>query len=114
MGDMTPEEFMELMDIADQAVQVGFLTPREYAKLKGMSPQLVYYYIRNKVIETEQCRCGRTILSVVQADEALAEKARQRGKVLDTRPDDERDDRQGSDLQEMSPSDLMEEPDDDI
>lgn len=97
----------ELMEIQDQAEAVGFLTPREYAKLRDISPQLVYYYIRNKVIETEQCRCGRTILSVDKADTALQAKKIARGKVLDTRSDDERGPR--PDVQELSQEDPVEE-----
>lgn len=89
---------LELFDIQDQAEVVGYLTPREYAKLRGMSPQLVYYYIRNKIIEVEPCRCGRTVLNVDQADAALQAKARQRRKQLDTRPDAERDEGQGTPL----------------
>jgi len=105
MGDL--EHDLELFDIADQAEVVGFLTPIEYAKLRGMSSQLVYYYIRNKVIETEPCRCGRTVVSVSQADAALQAKAVARGKVLDTSSDAERG--PGDDLQDLPQEDPVEE-----
>jgi hypothetical protein len=62
------EPDFELEDIAEQAQEVGKLTPREYAKLNGMSPQLVYYHIRNKHLELEYCICGRKVLDVATAD----------------------------------------------
>jgi hypothetical protein len=80
----------ELDEIQDQADEVGKLTPREYAKLRGMSPQLVYYYIRNKVVTEERCVCGRRVVDVKAADEALAAQTRKRGSGLDTRSDGDR------------------------
>jgi hypothetical protein len=50
------------------------LTPREYAKLRGMAPQMVYYYIRNGVVEVERCQCGRKVVDVANTDQALEEK----------------------------------------
>lgn len=47
------------------------LSPIEYARYKGMRPQMVYYYIRNKVLTTEVCACGRRVLDVEHSDEAL-------------------------------------------
>lgn len=60
---------LERLEIEDQAETVGFLTPREYAKLRGMQPQLVYYFIRTKKIEVELCKCGRKVVNVETADE---------------------------------------------
>lgn len=97
---------MELFDIKDQAEVVGYLTPIEYAKLRNMSSQLVYYYIRNKTIEVEPCRCGRSVVSVSQADAALQAKKVARGKVLDTSSDAERG--PGDDLQDLSQEDPVE------
>lgn len=73
------EPDFELIDIEDQAEEVGFLTPREYAKLRGMSPQLVYYYIRTKKIQDERCKCGRRVIAVRAADEAIQTQKNQRG-----------------------------------
>lgn len=70
---------LERLEIEDQAETVGYLTPREYAKLRDMQPQLVYYYIRTKVIEVELCKCGRKVISVRAADEALQKKKTTRG-----------------------------------
>lgn len=84
-----PED-LELAEILDQAAEVGKLTPREYAKARGMNPQLVYYYIRKGDIKKEICVCGRSVIDVRDADEAISTKAAARGRVLDTRDDDTR------------------------
>jgi hypothetical protein len=85
------EQDMEVQDIQEQAEQVGKLSPREYAKLRDMKPQLVYYYIRTGAIKEEHCVCGRKVIDVLAADEALqAKKSERRGNV-DTRSDAERD-----------------------
>lgn len=52
----------------DELADAAKLTPREYAKLKGMSPQLVYYHIRAGHLKTETCLCGRTVLDVAEAN----------------------------------------------
>ena len=54
----------------DELLDASKLTPREYARLRGMSPQLVYYHIRNHdELELENCICGRKVLDVKLADE---------------------------------------------
>lgn len=60
-------EQMELAELQDMKK----LTPREFARLTGMSPQLVYYHIRSGKLKTEVCVCGRKVLDVEQAMEAL-------------------------------------------
>ena len=44
------------------------LPPREYAKLRGMKPQLVYYHIRQGHIDMEKCLCGRPVIDVTKSD----------------------------------------------
>ena len=63
------EEDFERMEIQDQADEVGYLTPREYAKLRYMAPQGIYYHIRNKHIEVTICMCGRKVINVKETDE---------------------------------------------
>ena len=70
---MEPDELDEL---EDQVKEVGKLTPREYAKLREIAPQLVYYYIRNKTIELEYCVCGRRVIDVKATDDILSETSR--------------------------------------
>lgn len=65
---MDEDEF-ERMEIEDQAQEVGKLTPREYAKIRFMQPQLVYYHLRNNHIEIELCVCGRKVIDVKKADD---------------------------------------------
>jgi hypothetical protein len=48
------------------------LTPIELAKVLETSPQMVYYWIRRGVIDTEECSCGRTVVRVERARAALA------------------------------------------
>lgn len=50
------------------------LSPKEYAELRirrfpKLSPQLVYYYLRNGKLKSEQCICGRLVVDVAEADE---------------------------------------------
>ena len=98
----------ELADIAEQAEIVGKLSPREYAKLRGTTPQSIYYHIRNKTIELEYCVCGRRVVDVAKADASLQEKARQRGKELDTRSDADREQGQGDAVQELPAANPLE------
>jgi hypothetical protein len=58
-------------ELQEQADEVGYLTPREFAKLKGKQPQQVYTWIRKGTIESEKCKCGKTIIDVKKAEEAL-------------------------------------------
>lgn len=44
------------------------LSPREYGKLRGISPQLVYYHIRQEHITKERCSCGRSVIDIDMAD----------------------------------------------
>ena len=64
---LTTDELVAAMerDEADGAVK---LSPREYAKMRGKKPQLVYYYIRKNKIQLEQCICGRNVIDVAEAD----------------------------------------------
>lgn len=45
------------------------MTVVDYARARGMRPQLVFYHIRVKHVTTELCLCGRKVIDVVQADE---------------------------------------------
>lgn len=60
-------EQMELDELSDMEK----LTPREFARLVDMSPQLVYYHIRAGHLTTEVCICGRKVLDVALARKVL-------------------------------------------
>lgn len=51
----------------DELGDAEWLKPRDFAKLINVSPQLVYYYIRNGRIESQQCLCGNKIINRKQA-----------------------------------------------
>lgn len=61
-------------ELADQA-ELGKMSPREYAKLKGIAPQLVYYWARAGHVKVENCICGRKVIDVASADAYLSERA---------------------------------------
>ena len=77
---------ISIEELKEQANEVGYLTPREYAKLRNVRPQQVYGWIRKGVIQSERCKCGRTIIHVLSANKALAKKARDLGRIV---PDDD-------------------------
>jgi hypothetical protein len=109
--ELSMDELLEVMekgDLEDLAEQTH-LTPIEYAKLRGMTPQVVYYHIRRGTIKDERCKCGRRVVEVRSADEALQAKARASGRVVDTRDDAERS---GTPVQGLSQESAVEEADD--
>ncbi len=83
------EQLVEQSEL-DELADAEFLTPREFAKLIGVAPQLVYYYLRTETLQSERCQCGRRVVNVRVSREALQTKARQRGVGVDTRSDEVR------------------------
>ena len=65
---MISEDDLDRLELEDQVVEVGKLTPREFGRLRGMQPQLVYYHIRQGHINVEICQCGRKIIDVALVD----------------------------------------------
>ncbi len=51
----------------DELEDAEWLKPRDFAKLIGVAPQLVYYYIRNGRIVSQQCLCGNKVINKKQA-----------------------------------------------
>lgn len=52
----------------DELEGASKLSPRDYGKLRGIAPQLVYYHIREGHIKKETCLCGRSVIDIEQAD----------------------------------------------
>jgi hypothetical protein len=77
-------------ELQEQADEVGFLTPREFAKLVSIAPQQVYSWIRKGVIESERCKCGRRVVHVARAKGVVEERGRTKISI-DTRSDSERE-----------------------
>ena len=65
----------ELKDQVEAAVagevsgELTKMTPRDYAKTRKMTPQLVYYYIRSGKLTQEKCICGRWVIDIKAAEE---------------------------------------------
>jgi hypothetical protein len=59
---------MELDDLEDRLEEQKVATPRDYARSRGIAPQLVYYRIRNHQLETHTCPCGRRVVNIEEAD----------------------------------------------
>src|SRR6201984_283740 len=59
-----PLKAISIEELEEQAEEVDYLTPREFAKLLGIYPQQVYNHIRKGVYEAERCKCGRVVICV--------------------------------------------------
>lgn len=59
---------IEADELADYADTVTKLTPIEYARLRGIAPQLVYYRLRNRALKWHRCNCGRKVIDIAEAD----------------------------------------------
>lgn len=82
-----PLRDISLEELQEQADEVDYLTPREFAKLIDVAPQQVYSWIRKGVINDERCQCGRRVVCVSVAKTTLQARKASRGEKLDTRPD---------------------------
>jgi hypothetical protein len=71
MADKVARNVDELaaMIEADDLADAQKLTPREYGRMRGISPQLVYYHLRVGNLDRETCICGRKVIDVKLADE---------------------------------------------
>jgi hypothetical protein len=83
--ELTMDQVAAQMEL-DELGDARLLPPREFAKLVGVAPQLVYYYIRTGKIEVVVCDCGRKCVEVAPAREFMGNRKSQ----VDTRADGER------------------------
>jgi hypothetical protein len=72
------DQFLERVK-QDELSDAEKLSPREYVQLRRklypkLSPQLVYYYIRNGKLKDETCICGRRVIDVAEADAFFEER----------------------------------------
>lgn len=56
--------------------QLRLMAVKDYATSRGLSPQLVHYYIRTGKLEEDQCECGRRCVRVEEADAFFKEKGK--------------------------------------
>lgn len=73
---MSHENLNGLDELVEELARFEFegaekLSPIQFARYMGMAPQMVYYYLRNHVIEEEVCICGRRVVDVQSASEAI-------------------------------------------
>lgn len=73
---MTIDDEIERMRQEDM-IGATKMTVIEYARLHGMRPQLLYYYIRTGRIEQEDCVCGRRVIDVERVDAFLQAKEKE-------------------------------------
>jgi hypothetical protein len=67
---------MKADELAD-GIELGELTKMsvgDYAKARGMKPQLIHYYIRTEKLLPTWCECGRKCVDVREADLFFKEK----------------------------------------
>lgn len=65
------DDFMRQMledELAERAEHHTKLSPIEYARLRNIVPQRVYYFIRNNRLQLEHCICGRKVVDIAAAD----------------------------------------------
>jgi hypothetical protein len=100
---LQPLKATSVEELQEQADEVDYLTPREFAKLIGVKPQQVYAWLRKGILDAERCKCGRTILCVSKSQATLAARKIARGEVVDSRPDAPGDEGSGVDVHEDMP-----------
>jgi hypothetical protein len=59
---------MRADELADQLETTGTAKPIDYAKMRGLVPQQVYYRIRTGKLDSHKCECGNTVINVKEAD----------------------------------------------
>lgn len=79
---MAQDERTYVLDLED--IPQVLMSPRDFATSQGMSPQLVYYYIRSGKVEPLECLCGRTVLDAGAAQQALQKAKGARREGLDS------------------------------
>jgi hypothetical protein len=64
----TTDELFDQME-RDELEGQTKLSPRDYGRLRGIAPQLVYYHIRQGHVDMEKCICGRSVIDIDKADQ---------------------------------------------
>lgn len=65
---MTMDQVIAQMEL-DEIEDAPLITPVNYAKVRPITPQLVYYAIRTHKINTQVCNCGRKCILKDEADD---------------------------------------------
>jgi hypothetical protein len=67
------DEFLAQMEL-DEAADAPLISPVNYAKVRPITPQLVYYGIRTKKLKIYICNCGGRRISMEEADDYFRER----------------------------------------
>lgn len=64
------QKLMEEDELRDgiELGQLSLMSVADYAKARGMKPQLLHYYLRKGKLEADFCECGRKCIRVEEAD----------------------------------------------
>lgn len=70
---MTEEEVLSTDELIarmkqDELEGATKLSPRDYGKMRGIAPQLVYYHLREGHLTWTHCECGRKVIDIDEAD----------------------------------------------
>jgi hypothetical protein len=61
---------IEADELKDAVEAEENMTPRDYAKARGIkNPQTVYYHISRGHLKQVKCKCGRWVIVIEEADE---------------------------------------------
>jgi hypothetical protein len=70
--DLNIDELLEQMAL-DELSDAPLMSPVDYAKVRPISPQLVYYRIRTGKLRVVLCNCGRKCIDRKEADDFFRE-----------------------------------------
>ena len=92
---MSDEETVKRMQAGDRThvreldeIPQVVASPRDVAQDLGITPQLVYYYIRTGKVEALECLCGRTVVDTTAAKQALSKGQGSRGQDVEASSED--------------------------
>lgn len=55
-------------ELEDRLAEQTKATPIDYAKMRGIRPQRVYYHLRRNSLTSSHCECGRRVIDIQEAD----------------------------------------------
>jgi hypothetical protein len=66
--DLNTDQLFRQMQL-DELADATLITPVDFAHIRPITPQLVYYAIRTKKVTTQRCACGRSCINKDEADD---------------------------------------------
>lgn len=62
---------MEADERQDQLAEQTTASISDYARARGLRPQLVHYHVRQNHIKKIRCACGRSVIVIAEADSVM-------------------------------------------